>query len=1167
MDFLTAILKEIKSYQDVIYRIKQEETPIATYGLGSQGIGHFIKGLWEDIQKPILFIAHDELKGRRIYEDLKNLSMEDVYFLPNKELFYYDREAVSQDRWRDRLKTITEIMRDKAKVVVTTQPALANYYMATSLVQDQIFSIVQGEEYDPHKIMEQLVQMGFESVHQVEGMGQFSWRGGILDVYTMSEFPYRIEFFDTEVDSIRSFSPDTQRSLEILSEVEILPVREYFITDTIREALIKNLEKDLQNSKKKTKNNKRQEEKFGKYIEYLKEHHFISNMDLLIPYFPKDALGSVLDFYQERPLILLDEPRRIEEGANQELTEHIEHYSEMLGFGEVLLGHKKMKFSLEETWDMIKGESLLIMNSIVKSLQGFQVKNISNFSMKSVVNFRGKMSLFKEELTHFVKQGYHIVILGGNEKKCERLVDMVTEMGMSCEYRKQRDEPWGSSPIIITPGGIREGFEYPHIKFVLINHGEIYGSFQERKKRPKKKKRKDLNFQDLKPGDYVVHENHGIGQYMGTEQLEVQGVKKDYINISYRGGDKLFLPIDQLSYIHKYIGGEGKAPKVNKLNSTEWNRTKQKAKKSVEDMAEDLIELYAKRENKKGFAFSPDSDWQREFEDAFPYKETEGQLQSAEEIKRDMEKPKPMDRLLCADVGYGKTEVALRAAFKAILDGKQVAFLVPTTILAQQHYNTMMERFADFPVEIAVFSRFRTAKEQKKDLERLRKGLVDIAIGTHRLLSKDVKFKDLGLLIVDEEQRFGVRHKETLKMMKETVDTLTLTATPIPRTLQMSLVGIRDMSVIDEPPEERFPVQTYVVEYNPLLIREAIIREVERSGQVYFVYNRVQSMESKLKELKELVPEVRFSIANGQMSETLLENTMFSFVNREVDVLLCSTIIETGMDVSNANTMIIYESNRLGLSQLYQLRGRIGRSNKLAYAYFTYERDTSISEVAEKRLKSIKEFTEFGSGYKIALRDLEIRGSGNILGASQSGHLGSIGYDLYIKYLKEAVMKLKGLKEDDVVETTMDIKVDAYIPKTYVEDEEQRLELYKKISVIEDEEDYRDVLDELIDRFGDISSSVSNLMDLSYIRVMAGKVNVESITERNNHFQLNFIKGYQLDLALVNELKHRYRQKVDVSLSDPGYIQLKESKYPLEDLKEIIKILTLHKKYTKKNEE
>ena len=856
----------------------------------------------------------------------------------------------------------------------------------------------------------------------------------------------------------------------------------------------------------------------------------------------------------EDSLFVLEDPRFILDGENDKEEIFLENLADLMSRGEITESFDEVRYKIESTISKINEEKVLSLNTLLNPTREFYPKMSLNINMKSVVNYLGRIKVFVEDLKTYLYKGYKVLIMSGSEKKAKRLISTLNDNEIAANFSEDRNMEILSSMVVVTTGTLNEGFEIRENKTLVLNHGEILN--QPQKKNKKKKKENTIVLKDLKIGDYVVHEIHGIGVYNGTKTMDIQGIRRDYLELSYQGDDRLFLPVENLDVIHKFVGNEGIKPKINKLSSKDWQKQKSKAKKAVEEMAKYLIDLYAKRANAKGFAFSEDTPWQGEFEDAFIYEETEGQLNAIKEIKEDMESPTPMDRLLCADVGYGKTEVAIRAAFKAVMDGKQVAVLVPTTILAQQHYNTFVERFKDFPVSISVFSRFRTKKEIDKDIDDLKKGFIDIAIGTHRLLSKDVKFKDLGLIIVDEEQRFGVRHKETLKLLKESVDSLTLTATPIPRTLQMSMIGIRDMSVIEEPPEERFPIQTYVTEENDMLIREAILKEIERGGQVYYVSNRVSNMEEILLKLKKLVPEATFGIANGQMSERVLEDTMLSFINQEIDVLICSTIIETGMDVPNANTMIVTESNRLGLSQLYQLRGRIGRSNRLAYVYFTYRKNTEISEIASKRLKSIKEFTEFGSGYKIAMRDLEIRGSGSILGEKQHGHIESIGYDLYIKYLKDAVKELKGEEVKEEVDTVVDLKVDSYIPKDYIEDEETVLEIYKKIATIETLDDYRDLVDELVDRFSDIPKNVINLMDISYMRQMAKKSNIVSIIERNGIYTISFLKG-NLNPTLLNEIKYTI-PKSNVDLKR-GIISIKGLKDPLNNLKKLISVIYSHR--------
>ena len=763
------------------------------------------------------------------------------------------------------------------------------------------------------------------------------------------------------------------------------------------------------------------------------------------------------------------------------------------------------------------------------------------------------MDLLVEDLNHYKYRGFKIILLSGTEERGLRLKETLDDLNFEISFSPDRDGAIKSNQAIITPGSIHGGFEYSDLKLIVISDKEIFGAQKKKLKRRKKDKNKEtINLGDLEIGSYIVHENHGIGRYEGIEQLDIQGIKKDYLTIRYKNDDKLYISIDQMNLVQKYIGSDTAKPRLNKLNSVEWKNTKARAKKEVEDMAVDLLNLYAKRETQKGYSFSKDTIWQRQFEDLFPYEDTPGQASSSYEIKRDMEKIKPMDRLLCGDVGYGKTEVALRAAFKAIMDGKQVAILVPTTILAQQHYNTMVERFKDFPINIGLLSRFRTPKLQKLTIEALSEGNVDIVVGTHRILSKDVKFKNLGLLIIDEEQRFGVKHKETVKELKTNIDVLTLTATPIPRTLHMSLVGIRDMSVIEDPPEERYPIQTYIVEFNPQMIKDAILKEMSRGGQVYFVYNRVQTIDKMANEIRKLVPEANVGIGHGQMGERQLEKVMMDFLEGEYDVLVCTTIIETGLDIPNVNTIIVNDADKMGLSQLYQLRGRVGRTNRMAYGYFTYQANKVLSEVAEKRLHAIKEFTEFGSGFKIAMRDLEIRGSGNLLGLQQSGHIEAIGYDLYVKFLGAAIRRLKGEKVEEEIETTVDIKVDSFIPSKFIEDEEIKIEIYKKIAVIESMDDYSELLDELIDRFGDIPVQIENLMNISLIKSIANKNKIKNIIQVDNIVRFDLVSNKDLALPLINELSKEYGKALTFSLSKSPFIELNVKKDLLKVVKEIL---------------
>ena len=1155
MNFLINSVKNLESFKELDNSIKISKNT-AVFGSEEAVLSLFAPTFCAGGKK-VCLISQDRARARKAYEDIESISDENCVYYPEKDVFFYDRDSKSKENTKKRLEAMAEIASGRANIVVTTLNALTAKISRPEIFASYKILIEVGQVVNLDDLPNKLVEMGYERFPSVEGLGQFSIRGSIIDIGTQ-DANYRIELFDDEVDSIRSFEIESQRSLDKLEEITIYPIEDLILREDEKEKIAERIKKDISKTKLEGKEKDRLSEKFLRYVDRLENQETIINKDLILPYVDQDQVGSFLDYLDDF-IFLIEEPSRIVEREEELEIANGDKFAILIENGEVTKAHEKTFYNYKDTIDKLNEKTLITFNALLKPPKMFNPQDIVNIKVKSVTNYMSKIKLFKEDLDYYGNNNFKVILLGATEKRAKRLFDHLVDLGYSPHLAKNTKNEKITSNIVVTTGALNDGIEFSDSKTVFINYSEIYGSFSKKKKK-KVPKKKALNFEDLKIGDYVVHEAHGVGKYVGTTRLEVSGIQKDYILIEYGGEDKLFLPIEALDSIYKYVQEGKRPPKVNKLNSLDWKKKKARAKKSIDDMADELIKLYATRENTKGFAFSEDSQYQREFEDAFIYEETFGQLKSTEEIKEDMEKPSPMDRLLCADVGYGKTEVALRAAFKAILDGKQVAILVPTTILAQQHYNTIKERFKNFPVGVGLLSRFRSKKDQKMDLEGLKDGNIDIIVGTHRLLSKDVKFKDLGLLIIDEEQRFGVRHKEKLRMLKENVDTLTLTATPIPRTLQMSMIGIRDMSVIEDPPEERFPVETYVLEYNNLMVREAILKEIERGGQVYFLYNKVSNMENKLLELRKLVPEATFSMANGQMTEKALEDTMIDFIEGNVDVLVCSTIIETGMDVPNANTMIITDSNRLGLSQLYQLRGRIGRSSRIAYAYFTYDRSTSISEVAQKRLQAIKEFTEFGSGHKIAERDLEIRGSGSILGSRQSGHIEKIGYDLYMKYLKDAVMKLKGLDVEEEIETTIDLKLDSFIPKDYIADDKTRLEIYKKISVLTTEEEYSDLVDELIDRFSDFPDEVSNLMDIALLKNKAQRAKVSSILERRGEYRVR-VEG-EVPLPAIMEINNEF-ENISYSMGNDNEIILTKLKYPLDELKKLVTILYLHKKDTK----
>ena len=1140
MNFLIDPLKKMDSYKRLLQSIEEKKDPIRTHGILTENTGHIIYGLKNHVKKQNLVLTYDEKRARNLYDDIVNLGGEQVYLFPEKEYILYDVDAHSNEDNNRRLEVISKLNRDEDIIVVASVHAILDKIISKEVFQNMTKKISIGDEVDLEEIKQLLILSGYERVPMVEGIGQFSLRGGILDFFPSDiKNPIRIEFFDIEVDSIRSFDIIDQRSIETLDKAYIMPIKEILILDQYREGIIKKIEDDLSDIEEKNISEEEKEvmkDKFTNLKNNVSENIYIGNREILIPYIPEKFLSSIISYFKEDGLVYVDEPKRIEENIEGFFRNYEIKFENLFENGELLERHLHIFHEYENIKQDIFKRIYIENSALLTNSSKLKPKSLIRFTSKGTQSYHKKMEILKSELNYYREENYKIVIMSGTEDRGKRLKQLLMEEDINAEIKSSYDSKLEDSQIVIIKGSLQGGFEYPEEKFVLINDKDIFGAGKRKKRRKKRDGKKILSFTDLKTGDYIVHENHGIGRYDGVEQLDIQGVKKDYLNIKYRDGDRLYVPIDQMNLIQKYIGSDSINPKVNKLSSAEWAKTKQKAMKAVEDMAEELLELYAKREDGEGFKFSQDSTWQRQFEDLFPHEETEGQLESIEEIKTDMQSNKPMDRLLCGDVGYGKTEVALRAAFKAVLDGKQVAFLVPTTILAQQHYNTIRERFSKFPVEIAVLSRFRTAAEQKKDLAKIRAGVVDIVVGTHRILSKDLRFKDLGLLIVDEEQRFGVKHKEALKQFKESIDVLTLTATPIPRTLHMSLSGIRDMSVLEEPPEERYPVQTYVVEFNEQMIRDAILREISRGGQVYFVYNRVQTIDKMASMLKELVPEASFATAHGQMNERVLENVMMDFVDKAYDVLVCTTIIETGLDVPNVNTIIINDSDKMGLSQLYQLRGRVGRSDRVSYGYFTYAKDKVLTEIAESRLLAIKEFTEFGSGFKIAMRDLEIRGAGNLLGAQQHGQIEAIGYDLYVKFLNATIKKIRGEEVESIVDTIIDLEVDGYINDKYIQVEEQKVEIYKKIGSLENIEEYRELVDELIDRFGDLPIETENLMDVSYIRALGSRNNIKSIIQSGKDVNFEFDSAEKLKPEFINQLSIEYSHRITFNMSKiPGF--------------------------------
>ena len=889
----------------------------------------------------------------------------------------------------------------------------------------------------------------------------------------------------------------------------------------------------------------------------LNEIYTFETIDSYLPFF-YERVESFFDYFKgEDVCVYLDEPARCIEKGEAVEYEFRESMVSRLEKGYILPGQMEVLFSLPVLLKKLSELPLLLMTALDMKVKEFNVRHKYNFQIQAAPSYNNNFSLLAKDILRLKKNGYRVLVLSASGTRAERLCQDLQDYEIPAFYSRDLSHELLPGEVMIGKGTLRKGFEYPNLRFVVMTEGDIFGGVK--KKRKKRVKRYEgaaiHSFNDLKIGDYVVHENHGLGIYEGIEKIEVDHITKDYLKVAYAGGSNLYIPATSLEVLQKYAGSDAaKVPKLNKLNSPEWKKTKTRVKGAVKEIAQELVDLYAKRQAKQGHAFEKDTVWQREFEEVFPYEETEDQLHAIEDTKKDMESIKAMDRLICGDVGYGKTEIAIRAAFKAVMDGKQVAVLVPTTILAGQHYNTFVQRMRDYSVEVGMLSRLRTPKENRETVEKLRKGAIDIVIGTHRLLAKDVVYKDLGLLIVDEEQRFGVTHKEKLKQLKNDIDVLTLTATPIPRTLHMSLVGIRDMSVLEEPPVDRMPIQTFVMEKNDEIVREAILRELGRGGQVYYVYNRVANMDIIAGEVQKLVPEAIVAYAHGQMNERELERTMFAFVNGEIDVLVSTTIVETGLDIPNVNTIIIDEADKLGLSQLYQLRGRVGRSNRTAYAFLMYKRDKMLKEVAEKRLAAIKEFTELGSGFKISMRDLEIRGAGNLLGARQHGHMEAVGYDLYCKMLNEAVKRLKGEKvENDEFETNIDLKMDAFIPADYIPNEFQKLDVYKRIAEIETEPERDDMVDELIDRFGEPPQSVCNLLEIALLKAKAHDAYITAIVEKANQIRITMFPQAKVATAKIPDLLAVYQGKLRfVPETTPYFVYQQKEEPLLRQLSELV---------------
>ncbi len=1116
MRALTAPLEELGEYQEVKDRLRKGACCVALTGcLESQKL-HMVYGLGEGF-KNRLIVTFSDLRVKEMMEDYRFYDR-NVAAYPAKDLIFYQADIHGNQLMTERIKCLRRILEGRPATVVTTFSSLMAPQVPLRSLREHLLPISGDSQVDEKELARRLVEMGYEKNYQVEAPGQFSIRGGIVDIFDLTEEnPYRIELWGDEVESIRSFDVLSQRSIEKLSSITIYPASEMLLSAEQLKRGMDRIEEEGEAFSQRlregfhTEEAHRVESQMRELKEQVYEFRSLINLDPYVHYFYEDTVSFLELFDLSETCIFIDEPARVKEHAGAVELEFRESMTHRVEKGYILPGQMELLYPAEEVAARMQRGRIVTLAALEMKSTLFKADKKADISVRSISSYNNSFETLVQDLKRYKKNGYRMLLLSGSRTRAARLAQDLQDEGLMAFYTEDPDRELKPGEIMTFYGRVLKGFEYPLIKFVVISESDIFGA--EKKKRKKKKTyagQRINDFNELKVGDYVVHENHGLGVYKGIEKVEVERVVKDYIKIEYRDGGILYVLATGLDVIQKYASADARRPKLNKLGSQEWSRTKNKVRVATGEVAKDLVGLYAARQQKNGFQYGKDTVWQKEFEELFPYEETEDQILAIEATKRDMESSKIMDRLICGDVGYGKTEIAIRASFKAVQEGKQVVFMVPTTILAQQHYNTFVQRMKDYPVRVDLLSRFRTRAEQKKTVEDLKKGLVDIVIGTHRVLSKDVGFKDLGLLVIDEEQRFGVTHKEKIKRLKENVDVLTLTATPIPRTLHMSLAGIRDMSVLEEAPGDRMPIQTYVMEYNEELVREAIVRELSRDGQVYYVYNRVNNIADVAASIQKLVPEAAVAFAHGQMQERELERIMYEFINGEIDVLVSTTIIETGLDISNVNTMIVHDSDNMGLAQLYQLRGRVGRSNRTAYAFLMYKRDKVLKEVAEKRLAAIKEFTDLGSGFKIAMRDLEIRGAGNLLGAKQHGHMQAVGYDLYCKMLNEAVKSLKGISSQEDFTTSVDLDVDAFIPPAYIVNEVQKLDIYKRIAGVEDQEECDDMREELLDRFGELPAEVENLLRIALIRVMAHKAYMTEVRGRNG--EIRFILKQDADI-------------------------------------------------------
>ena len=1116
MNTIIGELGKNPKFCEYIKSIEEQKSPIAISGLTDVGMAQIISATKEFAKKPICIITYNEIQAKKLVEDLKYFT-DKVVFFPKKEIVTYDYVAESKDLPYERIEALNKIQGMKTGIIVTTIEATMQKIMSKKALYKNVLKFKIQDEYNLEDVKRKLLDLGYTRCDLIEGRGQFSVRGGIVDISLTEKNGVRIEFWGDEIDSIRYFNIVSQRSTEEIKEITINPAHEYLLEKPL-ETVIEKI--------RSTVYNEEVQEQVEQDIEIIKNGDYISKVDKYFNAFYEQQ-ETILDFFSSKFVIVLDEFNKITQRLDNINKDSNNIITLLMEKQKIVPDVIKNLLSLEQFEEKLTNKQLVYIEKLDNEIK-FQAEKY-NWVYKEKNYYKSEIEILFKELIKAQEEKKKIYILAETKEKAKSICKLLDEHEIINKYEEKLNQTIivknNESLVTVSVGKLSSGFECFDLKLLVITSQElIEGEKRKKYKSSAFKEGEKVVYADLKVGDYVVHKNYGIGIFIGVNTITADGTTKDYIKIKYYGDDILYVPTNQLDNIRKYIGGDEGGLKVNKLGNKEWIKTKARVKNNLREVAKELIELYAKREKAKGYAFPADSPWQTQFEESFPYQETDDQLRCIDEVKKDMELPKPMDRLLCGDVGYGKTEVAIRAAFKAVMGGKQVAYLAPTTVLAEQQYKEFRDRMANFAIRVEVLNRFKTKKEQNEIVKKLKLGEIDIVVGTHRILSNDVEFKDLGLLIIDEEHRFGVKAKEKIKQYKASIDVLTMTATPIPRTLHMSIVGIRDMSVIYEPPYNRKPVQTYVLEYDQEVTREAITKELERKGQVFYLFNNVEKIIQKADEISRLVPEAKVVYAHGKMTGNEIEDIMEDFIEGKTDILVCTTILESGIDIPNANTIIVENADRMGLAQLYQIRGRVGRSDRQGYAYITYKRDKLLSEVADKRLKAIKEFTEFGSGFKIAMRDLEIRGAGSLLGEIQHGHLEQVGYDTYCNLLDEVIKEMQGTVVQPEIDVQIDLDATCYIPDTYISDSSQKIEIYQDIALCKNEEDIQNVIDEMIDRFGNMPSEIENLLEIARIKILCKKLKISKVQGKRNFVLFMFEPG-EINLD-INELVKQYKNKI-----------------------------------------